>query len=115
MFAEWTVQHRAFAVEAFFKNESMITTQRLFHNNSLIHRNDVVSHGTTIKCWVNNFRNSASALKIEPTGRSKSIRTPENLENVRASVLKSHLMFYATSTRKLNSFNYFYLQKSSIN
>jgi hypothetical protein len=87
---QWTVQHRAFVIEAFFKNsESVTVTQRLFRNNFHIPRHGRVPCRNTIKQWVSNFRNTASALKVKPTGRPRSVRTPENVERVRESVLQS--------------------------
>jgi hypothetical protein len=36
----WSVEHRAFAVEAYFKNNDSVVTQRIFRRHFNIHRND---------------------------------------------------------------------------
>jgi len=36
----WSVEHRAFAVETIFKNDSVIVTQRIFRRHFNIHRNE---------------------------------------------------------------------------
>jgi len=35
----WSVEHRAFAVETYFKNNDSVLTQRIFHRHFNIHRN----------------------------------------------------------------------------
>ena len=60
---QWTTQHRAFTIEAYFKNcNSAVTTQRLLcrHFNIRLGR---VPCRNTINEWVQNFRENASALK----------------------------------------------------
>jgi len=42
-----------------------------------------------IKTWIKNFEETGSALKKKPTGRLRSARTPQNIEAVRVSVLRS--------------------------
>jgi hypothetical protein len=42
----------------------------------------------TIKTWVQNFRESASALKRTPRGRIARVRTPKNVEKVRVAIVK---------------------------
>ena len=81
---QWTSQHGAFVVEAYFKNGgSAVTTQRLFRRHFNIPRHGRVSCRNTIKEWVQNFRENASALKRKPRGRIPSARTPENVDKVR--------------------------------
>lgn len=70
-----TPQHRAFTLETLFVNNKSFTVTRRFRNHF-----DVPCHGTvpsrnTILRWVNNLRKTASALKVKPTGRSRSIHT----------------------------------------
>ena len=36
----WSVQHRAFAVEKYFKNNDSVLTQRIFRQHFNIHRNE---------------------------------------------------------------------------
>lgn len=87
---QWLALHRSFVVETFFKNnESIIATQRLFRVHFDVGRHGAVPSRNTILSWIANFRNTASAMKIKPSGRPRSVRTPENIETVRQSVLQS--------------------------
>ena len=87
---QWTVQHRAFVVEAYFRNgDSAVTTQRLFHRYFNNHHHGRVPCCNTIKEWVQNFRENASALKRKPQGRIPTVRTPENIDKVRMAIVKS--------------------------
>jgi len=63
---QWTTQHRACVVEAYFKNgDSAVTTQRLFRRHYNTHHGSVPRRNT-IKEWVQNLRENASALKRKP-------------------------------------------------
>jgi len=86
--AHWTAQRRAFIVEAYFKNGDSAITTRLFRRNFNI-RHGRVPCRNTIKEWVQNFRENASALKRKPQGRIPMIRTPENVDKVRMAIVKS--------------------------
>ena len=60
----WSVEHRAFAVETYLKNnDSVIVTQRIFLPHFNIHRNDSVPSRNTVLLWVRNFRETAYAAK----------------------------------------------------
>jgi transposase-like protein len=86
----WTEQHRAFVVEAYFKNgDSVVTTKRLFRRRFNIPRHGRVPRGNTIKEWVRNFRENASALKRKPPGRIAMVQKPENVYKVRMAFVKS--------------------------
>jgi len=62
-----TALHRAFVVEAYFKNgDSAVTTQRLFRRHFNIPSHGRVPCRNTTKEWVQNFRENASALKRKP-------------------------------------------------
>ncbi|PSN31970.1 hypothetical protein C0J52_23663 [Blattella germanica] len=80
-------------------NESVVATQRAFRQHFNIHRNDSVSARNAIKLWIKNFRQTACATKKKPEGRPRSVRTPENVEQVRRAVVNSP----QRSTRKLAS------------
>jgi hypothetical protein len=75
----WSVEHWAFAVETYLKNNSVMT-QWIFHWHFNIHQNNSVPSHSTVLVWVRNFRETASAAKINPSGREPSLRTPENIE-----------------------------------
>jgi len=83
-------QHRAFVVEAYFKNgDSAVTTQRLFHRHFNISCHSRVPCCNTIKEWVQNFKENASVLKRKPRGRIPMVRTPENVDKVRMAIVTS--------------------------
>jgi len=44
---------------------------------------------TCDKTWIKNFEETGSDLKKKPIGRPRSARTPQNIEAVRVSVLRS--------------------------
>ena len=43
----------------------------------------------TVKEWVQNFRENASALKRKPRGRIPMVRTPGNIDKLRMAIVKS--------------------------
>jgi hypothetical protein len=83
----WSVQHWAFAVETYFKNDSVILTQQIFRRHFNIHRNDSVRSRNTVLLWVRNFREAASAAK--PSGIEPSFRTIENIQQVRQTFVRN--------------------------
>jgi transposase len=88
--ADWTDTHRAFAVETFFKNNgSVILTEKSFKKHFKLDRNATLPSRNTIQRWVRNFKETGSAKKQPPTGRPRTIRSIENVEAVRESVLQS--------------------------
>jgi len=86
---QWTAQHRAFVVEAYFKNDDSAVTTRLFHRHFNIPCHGHVPCCNTIKEWVQNFRKNALALKRKPRGRIPVVRTPENVDKVRMAIVNS--------------------------
>ncbi|PSN41601.1 hypothetical protein C0J52_17604, partial [Blattella germanica] len=63
--------------------------QREFRRFYNLGRHGVVPSKHAIKGWINNFEETGSALKKKPTGRPRSARTPQNIDVVRESVLRS--------------------------
>jgi hypothetical protein len=59
----WSVEHRAFAVETYLKNNDSVVTQRIFRRHFNIHRNDSVPSRSTVLLWVINVRETESAAK----------------------------------------------------
>ena len=60
----WSVEHRAFAVETYFKNnDSVVLTQRICLRHFNIRRNVSVPSSNTLLLWVRIFRETASAAK----------------------------------------------------
>lgn len=90
--AQWSVEHRVFAVEQFFRNsESFVTVQRLFRQHFGVARHGLVPDRRAILRWVTSFRATGSVMKGKSTGRPRTAVTPQNIETVRASVLQSPL------------------------
>ena len=77
-------------MESFFINrESVTAILRNFRNQFQLSRHDPVPNRKTVLLWVKNFRTTGSALKRKPPGRPRSLRTPENIQIVKESVLRS--------------------------
>ena len=87
---QWTAQHRAFVVEAYFKNgDSAVPTQRLFRRHFNLPRHGLVPCRNTIKELVQNFRENAFCLKRKPQGKIPMVRTPENIDKIRMEESKA--------------------------
>ena len=85
----WSSEERAFAVEAYFSNrQSVIATQRAFRNRFNVAPRGPVPDRKSIVTWVTTFRQTGSTTRRR-TGVPRPIRTSENFETVRASVLQS--------------------------
>ena len=85
----WNSEERAFAVEAYFSSGcSVITTQHAFQNHFNFAPLAPVPDRKSIVTWVTTFRQTASATRRK-TGVPRPIRSPENIEAVRASMLRS--------------------------
>jgi len=84
---KWAAIHRAFVVEAFFKNnESYVKTIRAFRKNFKLDGKSAVPSPPTVRLWIKNFHETALANKKKPKGRKRSVRTAETVEGVRKSV-----------------------------
>jgi len=84
------IRHRGFVVEAYYENNrSVIATQRAFRTRFALGRNVSVPDQKTILLWISNFWANGSTLKRKSPGRPRTIRTPENVEAVRASIQQS--------------------------
>ncbi|XP_011049237.1 PREDICTED: uncharacterized protein LOC105142985 [Acromyrmex echinatior] len=85
----WNSEERAFAVEAYFSSGcSVIATQRAFRNRFNLAPLAPVPDRKSIVTWVTTFRQTANATRRR-TGVPRPIRSPENIEAVRASILRS--------------------------
>jgi len=81
----WTGAQRAFVIKSFYKNnDSYVAAQREFRKKFGIHRNSKVPSAHDIKTWVNNFEETGSTVK-KKCGSDKIVRTPQNIDAVRAS------------------------------
>jgi len=97
----WTGAQRAFAVTSFYKNNySYVAAQREFRKKYGIHRNSKVPSAHTIKTWVNNFEETGSAVKKKGCS-VKTVRTPQNIDAVRASFEQSPRRSAVRHSKKL--------------
>ena len=85
----WTGAQRSFGVKSFYKNnDSYVSAQREFRKKFGIHRNSKVPSAHAIKTWVNNFEETGSTVRKRDCS-VKTVRTPQNIDTVRASFEKS--------------------------
>ena len=86
---QWSGEHRAFTVETFFSNgRSVIATQRAFRTQLNIRPGGRVPGRQPIVSWVEQFRERFNVLP-RPRVRQRPARTPENVDAVRQSFLRS--------------------------
>jgi len=86
----WLEEHRAFIVEEFIKNGgSPVAKQRAFRILFGLGRREAVPDKETIYRWVSNCRQTGSAFKQTPPGRSRTATGTKNVAVVRASIQKS--------------------------
>ena len=77
----WTDKYWVFAVETFFKaGESVIATQKAFHDHFMLHWNDAVLDRKSKLLWVENLRTTSLLTKTKPLWRPQSTQTPENIQ-----------------------------------
>jgi len=102
-------RHRNFVVEAYYENSRSVTaTQRPFRTRFALGRNASVQDRKTILLWVSNLRATGSTLKRKSAGRPRTVRMPENVGAVTASIQQSpkrsarkHAMALGISNRSL--------------
>ena len=82
----WSNEQRAFAIEAYFLNGKL--TQRAFRNRFNIASLGPVLDQKSILLWVKTFRETGTASSRK-TEAPRRVRSPENIEAVRASILQS--------------------------
>jgi hypothetical protein len=105
----WTGEHRGFVVEAYYENNrSVIATQIALRTHFALGRNASVPDWKTILLWIYNLQVTASTLKRKSPGRPTTVKTPENVKAVRASIQQSpkrsarkHAMALGISSRSL--------------
>ena len=97
----WTGAPRAFAIKSFYKNnDSYVAVQHEFRKKFEIHRNSKVPSAHAIKTWVNNFEETGSSVK-KKGGSIKTVRTPQNIDAVRASFKQSPRRSAVRHSKKL--------------
>jgi len=86
----WSVQHRVFVVEQFFRNnDSVVTVQRIFRQYFRVGRHGAVPGRNTVLRWVAAFRSTGSVMKKKLPGLPRSVRTQENVDRVRTAMVAS--------------------------
>ncbi|KAF2890437.1 hypothetical protein ILUMI_15736 [Ignelater luminosus] len=83
---QWSGEQRAFVVKSYYKNNCVVADQRHFRTYFQIRRHGRVPLAHAIKEWVCKFEQTGSANNVKHKGPKKSVRTPENIDRVRASV-----------------------------
>ena len=97
----WTSAQGDFAVKSFYKNnDSYVAAQREFRKKFGSHRISKVPSAHAIKTWVNNFEETGSAVKRKG-GSAKTVRTPQNIDAVRASFEQSPSRSAVRHSKKL--------------
>ena len=82
----WGVRELVCAVELFIRKGSITETQRGFRRE----RNQQEAPSPdAIRRWVRQWREEGSVTCKKPPGRPSSVRTPENISRVLASVSRS--------------------------
>ncbi|PNF19588.1 hypothetical protein B7P43_G17141 [Cryptotermes secundus] len=87
---QWNFREYVVAVRAYYRHgDSLVEAIREFRRHfNLAPRADALSKHA-IRTWVQNFEETGSVGKKKSSGRPRSARTPENVEAVKASVLRS--------------------------
>jgi len=103
----WSEEHRAFAVETFFKNnETATVTQRVFRRHFDIGRNGKIPTCQIILNWVTQFRTTASIVNKKPPGHPRTVQTPENVRWMAHAFQRSPQPYLQWSSPE-----WYYLQK----
>ena len=93
----WTGEHQGFVAESYYENNcSVRATQRAFRTRFALSRNASVPDRKMILLWISNLQATGSTLKRKSPGRPRTVRMPENVTAVRASIQQS----LKCSTRK---------------
>lgn len=88
--SQWTVAHRAFAVEAYFANNNSVNVaRRKFCSHFDIRRLNDGPSNQLIWAWVKKFRKTGSVQNKPRAGPSTSVTSPENAELVRREILQN--------------------------
>jgi len=103
------IRLRDFVVEAYYENNrSVIATQRAFCTRFALGRNASVPDRKTILLWISTLWATGSTLERKSPGRPRTVRTPENVQAIRASIQQSpkrsarkHAMGLGISSRSL--------------
>lgn len=98
----WSAEHRAFAVEAYFKNnDSPVAARRIFARHFNIRRIRDCPSTQLIGKWVRSFREQGPVVGHGP-GVSRTVRTDETIEAVRRDVIANPRLSLRKRSAALN-------------
>ncbi|PNF38720.1 hypothetical protein B7P43_G14368 [Cryptotermes secundus] len=87
---QWNVQERVVAVRAYYRHgDSLVEALREFRRHFNLAPRAHAPSKHAIRTWVQNFEETGSVGKRKSSGRPGSAWTPDNVEAVQASVLRS--------------------------
>lgn len=87
---QWSGEQRAFAIKSYYKNnDCVVAAQRQFRIHFVIPRHGSVPSAHAIKSWIHKFEETGIPNKTKHRGPNKTVRTPENIARVRASIERS--------------------------
>ena len=93
----WGIRERVCTAELFIRTGSITETQRGFRRE----RNQQEAPSpNAIRRWVRQWREEGSVTCKKPSGRPSSVRTPENIARVLASVSRSPRRSAHTQSRR---------------
>lgn len=80
---QWTGEQRAYAVKAYYLNgEKLGRARQAYRDHYNVPDDRRVPSNKAIRMWITNFEATGSTCKAK-AGRTKPVRTPENIEAVR--------------------------------
>lgn len=103
---QYSGTHRAFCVRAYYRNgDSIVTAQRLYRAE---YRTRHAPSDDSIRKWIRMFENTGATVKIQNSGRPRSVRDEETIEEVEASVRQNPSLSIRKRSQALN------IKKSSL-
>ena len=103
---QYSGTHRAFCVRAYYRNsDSIVTAQRLYRAE---YRTRHALSDDSIRKWIRMFENTGATVKIQNSGRPRSVRDEETIEEVEASVRQNPSLSIRKRSQALN------IKKSSL-
>ena len=89
MIENWYGADRAFTIKVFYKNNDIIEAvhKKFCHRFNLGCPNCVPS-AHTMNTWVQNSKETSSALEKKPLGRVQNICMPQNIKTVQAPIIQ---------------------------
>ena len=82
----YTAKERAFCVEVYFEEKSIVKVQRAFRKKFNLKTSQSAPSRKSILRWVENFRKDGQTADKKPPGPKRSIRTPENIARVSQAI-----------------------------